>query len=1049
MLPSKTPWDTVASPQEGNLEDRLRGLILNHNPGPGVPMQPSAKPAVPPHLMMATQEDQHAYFMRGHAVHDLEPRGSIHGQQAQSFQPHTGRKRPNQAQRRQLSSQLSIPIDTRPQQSVQFVRGHGNAQQSQPNRYIGNAQRQYGQSFPKQSSQTQQPLSPYSSHSIYWQDSQPVSRAQAQLGNQQVYNQQGPKYPPKHNRPGNLNAPGEFHRPQPRNQQIHEHDFPIGQGHGRPPVRHDPDDVAAEINHLERLCLNSVGAAAIESEEETKNESFRLLVEQACRKAITDYEHQELENATFDPISVELKCFGSMSSGFATKASDMDLALLSPHSKPPPDSSESCIPRILEKKLLDAGYGARLLTKTRVPIIKLCEKPTEKLKMDLMVERMKWETGFTEDEKARTETHDADVPTQTNQIDASKKPTNLVSSPIEPIHDKQAGFEGHDYLVHLKQEENQTLVDYYRNAKQVLRKMQVADLSASAPQNDIYKAEILNNVCKAFISGLSSEPLSIRLRGYKSISPLFDESPALVQRSLSGIWTQVGGERLAMAYDSRSLTEADEKRETQCLAFVEAWRRLQDEVSTLDDPLLYDRQLYMAFERLKSMSSLALVILEQIDHELPDYYAARARRLMDDLRSRNQMDVDTVNPIVIAHYASGINNPQIREDMRHLSSCQQSFQDVVLQHKALQLAADFEHALKRDLYVATDEPYVEQYIKFLRSRSISSQSQKDDANLLAVIRQLPDPTKISLSKPRDRFKDQLEFPKSDVGIQCDINFSATLALHNTLLLRCYSHSDPRVRILILFVKHWAKVRAINTPYRGTLSSYGFVLMVLHYLVNIAFPFVCPNLQEIRKDPPTYLPYAEIEARTICKGRDVRFWRNEAEIKNLANRGLLNQNRDSVGFLLRGFFEYFAQNAQMSLVPCRGFDWGREVLSLRTRGGLLTKQEKGWTSAKTEFKTTTPTMPPTSSTPSISFDRPKDPVVGLEGLVDGDMEGKSPKLLPKTIEETKEIRHRYLFAIEDPFELDHNVARTVSQVLHLARSYIKDVLVGYSQRHCIN
>lgn len=26
---------------------------------------------------------------------------------------------------------------------------------------------------------------------------------------------------------------------------------------------------------------------------------------------------------------------------------------------------------------------------------------------------------------------------------------------------------------------------------------------------------------------------------------------------------------------------------------------------------------------------------------------------------------------------------------------------------------------------------------------------------------------------------------------------------------------------------------------------------------------------------------------------------------------------------------------------------------------------------------------------------------------------------------REVRHRYLFAIEDPFELDHNVARTVT------------------------
>ena len=31
----------------------------------------------------------------------------------------------------------------------------------------------------------------------------------------------------------------------------------------------------------------------------------------------------------------------------------------------------------------------------------------------------------------------------------------------------------------------------------------------------------------------------------------------------------------------------------------------------------------------------------------------------------------------------------------------------------------------------------------------------------------------------------------------------------------------------------------------------------------------------------------------------------------------------------------------------------------------------------------------------------------------------------TIAAGKEVRHRYLFSIEDPFELDHNVARTVT------------------------
>src|SRR5207247_1138111 len=71
--------------------------------------------------------------------------------------------------------------------------------------------------------------------------------------------------------------------------------------------------------------------------------------------------------------------------------SDMDLALLSPLSEPPPSSPESLIPRVIEKKLLDLGFGARLLTKTRVPIIKLCEMPTEDLLKRLLQERDKWE----------------------------------------------------------------------------------------------------------------------------------------------------------------------------------------------------------------------------------------------------------------------------------------------------------------------------------------------------------------------------------------------------------------------------------------------------------------------------------------------------------------------------------------------------------------------------------------------------------------------------------------------------------------------------------
>lgn len=64
-------------------------------------------------------------------------------------------------------------------------------------------------------------------------------------------------------------------------------------------------------------------------------------------------------------------------------------------------------------------------------------------------------------------------------------------------------------------------------------------------------------------------------------------------------------------------------------------------------------------------------------------------------------------------------------------------------------------------------------------------------------------------------------------------------------------------------------------------------------------------------------------------------------------------------------------------------WTHDTLSLRTLGGIVPKQAKGWTGAKTE-------------------------TVDLSG--------------PGS--QTKEIRQRYLFAIEDPFEIDHNIARTV-------------------------
>lgn len=239
---------------------------------------------------------------------------------------------------------------------------------------------------------------------------------------------------------------------------------------------------------------------------------------------------------------------------------------------------------------------------------------------------------------------------------------------------------------------------------------------------------------------------------------------------------------------------------------------------------------------------------------------------------------------------------------------------------------------------------------------------------------LPERPRRAAPKPwtRERKAGPLDFPKSNVGIQCDINFFNPLGLHNTQLLRCYSLCDDRVRPMVLFVKAWAKRRKINSSYSGTLSSYGYVLMVLHYLTNIARPPVLPNLQL------PWRPNAQCTPReaTVTKVDQwtVDFWRNEDEIIKAVQSGQMSSSRESLGSLLAGFFQYYSSQGRQPQ-----FRWMQEVLSLRSPGGLLSKEQKGWVKAVTE-----------------------------EG-------------------EGKKVQHRYLFCIEDPFELSHNVARTVTHM----------------------
>ncbi|KAL4732481.1 hypothetical protein ACLX1H_001497 [Fusarium chlamydosporum] len=974
------------------LENHLRNLIISN--------------ATPTQGSLPNTSSQSAPVSQ----HDTENDGArVESSQSASHSSKPARKRLNQAQRRQMSSQLSISIDPRPQQQQQQQQSQNRGYQSPNSHY----------SRPSQSYQRQ-----------VHADSQPRGGFNE--------NRQSGTYPHRSwNGPQQHRPRGHDHYQSPNHGR--QSSLPAqpnrGGGHlynARRAVQFHPEEVAAQAALLDHLCFGVVSNSQIERSEIAEKEDFRCRIEAISREVIATHEKKEHPEAVFNPFSVQLKCFGSLSSGFATKASDMDLGLLSPMSATQPEAPGSPIPRLLEKAFLDAGLGARLLTRTRVPIIKLCEAPPEKLRQGLLEERFRWENGLDEVHEGHDDDEVDQHPAPHDQENSQKQinetsnqaPTTAASTSSDAGH-------GEPHVVELKQGSKNSLSSYYGLAKRVLRRAGGRDVTISNYRSFTDEDWVLlNKVGEAFIAGLSDTRLQDRLSKYPSLT-FSNDTDSATKRSLLGIYTQVEGEQIRMLWEEIGVEERSQPSRFLTEQSLKVWEDVQYRESFGVDPISHTKELQLALDKLKKAPSVQFVILEQGQHETPASYYTRALYIFNSLNPASEEVASKWSDILVTQYVSGIHQEDIRKTLQSFMATRPkspTLRGVGLLHKSIHLAWEFERALDRNLYDDTVVQDIQDYIALLRSPL--EQAEDNDfgdefeiplapstLDLVTRIRQLPDPHKMAPNQPRDRYKDHLEFPKTGAGVQCDINFSAHLALHNTALLRCYSHTDPRVRPMVLFVKHWAKVRGINSGYRGTLSSYGYVLMVLHYLVNVADPFVSPNLQLFAPPLPPGLSPVEVENMTSCQGHNVQFWRNEEDILRLARANQLNRNSDTIGHLLRGFFEYYAHSSMLSTSSGRGFDWGRDVLSLRTPGGLQTKQDKGWTGAKTVIEAQNVGAHPEQAA-STAVDTKEH--AGKDSVT-------QPKQGNGTAKNTefKEVRHRYLFAIEDPFELDHNVARTVT------------------------
>uniref|UniRef100_A0A0N5B158 PAP-associated domain-containing protein n=1 Tax=Syphacia muris TaxID=451379 RepID=A0A0N5B158_9BILA len=154
-----------------------------------------------------------------------------------------------------------------------------------------------------------------------------------------------------------------------------------------------------------------------------------------------------------------------------------------------------------------------------------------------------------------------------------------------------------------------------------------------------------------------------------------------------------------------------------------------------------------------------------------------------------------------------------------------------------------------------------------------------------------------------------------VTVAFSISLYNELAVVNTRLLRTYCDLDRRVQELGIALKQWAKMCNIGDASKGSLSSYSYIIMLIHFLQRTNPP-VLPFLQEV------YLSLA-CEYFHMVEGWDTFFYKpNELQWKT--------SNDETVGLLWVQFLDFYTKK----------FDFANEVVQIRQRNSLL-KLNKGW------------------------------------------------------------------------------------------------------------
>ena len=168
------------------------------------------------------------------------------------------------------------------------------------------------------------------------------------------------------------------------------------------------------------------------------------------------------------------------------------------------------------------------------------------------------------------------------------------------------------------------------------------------------------------------------------------------------------------------------------------------------------------------------------------------------------------------------------------------------------------------------------------------------------------------------------------GVAVDICVDNVLAVHNSRLLRAYAAYDGRVLALGLLVKRWAKAVGVASSFERTLSSYCWVLLVVHFcqVVGIVPCLQSPSLREKAARHPPYPPAVGPFEQVHGVEVDVGFVSGEAA-RRAHDDGLKppaagSASSASLGALLLGFFKYYALDMPYLLEAMVVHRVGRQV-----------------------------------------------------------------------------------------------------------------------------